>query len=368
MEMLVIGDASLSDLPRASLRRVVDVDQALSHLERRHVDVVLAPVKVLQEFSDFVESLRMLQPLCALVATSGDPDCERLAILTGADLVVQGQEVGGLDIVAEGRQAALASTSKGTRVVVLDDDDLVLMAVVETLQRAGFMVRSFTDGHEALAHMRREPAHALLTDLMMPGIGGPDVLSAAHRFDPFVRGIAMTGYGNAENAADVMRRGAVDFITKPVVPSELVKSVRKAVEGWHARVRVSRTYRSDLGVGLVNALLVEDNDTDALLVGEMLDSELFQLERVASLEAACTALHERLPDVILLDLNLPDSRGLETFFGIYRVAPTVPSVVLSATNDLEQAIRAVSCGAQDYIPKSELHKGKLEKQIRAALK
>ncbi|HEV2125230.1 MAG TPA: ATP-binding protein, partial [Chloroflexota bacterium] len=121
-------------------------------------------------------------------------------------------------------------------------------------------------------------------------------------------------------------------------------------------------------------LLVEDNLSDARLIEESLkrarpleaDGRV-ELRRVARLEDALQAIAAEPPDAILLDLTLPDSRGLETFRRVHDRAPTVPVVVLSGLADESVAARAVRDGAQDYLVKGQADGQVLVRSLRYAI-
>jgi two-component system, cell cycle sensor histidine kinase and response regulator CckA len=104
----------------------------------------------------------------------------------------------------------------------------------------------------------------------------------------------------------------------------------------------------------IKILLVEDNPGDVLLLQETLsDITLFDLE-LAHVERLAQALHRLQSetfDVVLLDLLLPDSEGLETFVQIYNQVPLTPIVVLTGMADETLALRAMQAGAQDYLVK-----------------
>jgi Flp pilus assembly CpaE family ATPase len=101
-------------------------------------------------------------------------------------------------------------------------------------------------------------------------------------------------------------------------------------------------------------LLVEDNPADARLVQETLASQSiakFKVVQVGCLGAALERLSEEHFDVVLLDMSLPDSRGLDTLARLRRQAASVPIVVLSGLADETVAMKAVREGAQDYLVK-----------------
>ncbi|HXD24232.1 MAG TPA: response regulator, partial [Gemmatimonadaceae bacterium] len=104
----------------------------------------------------------------------------------------------------------------------------------------------------------------------------------------------------------------------------------------------------------MSLLLVEDNAADARLVRELLleaRPHLFDVTHVTDLRSAVASLTGRRFDVIILDLGLPDSTGLETLVRARGGAPDVPVIVLTGLDDEGSAINAVSHGAQDYLVK-----------------
>lgn len=103
-----------------------------------------------------------------------------------------------------------------------------------------------------------------------------------------------------------------------------------------------------------NVLLVEDTTIDATLVGRHLQTDgRFAVHHVGTLTDAIAAMQNGIePDVVILDLNLPDSQGLDTFSSLNARFLDTPVVILSGREDEEIAIRALKNGAQDYVPKA----------------
>ena len=106
----------------------------------------------------------------------------------------------------------------------------------------------------------------------------------------------------------------------------------------------------------IKTLLVEDNEGDAFLLKKQLTYSKethFDLTHVDRLSIAVKLLQRELFDVILLDLSLPDSNGLETFLSLKTIAPHLPIVLLTGLNDESLALKAVREGAQDYLIKGQ---------------
>jgi phosphoserine phosphatase RsbU/P len=116
-------------------------------------------------------------------------------------------------------------------------------------------------------------------------------------------------------------------------------------------------------------LLIEDNLGDADLVKlRLVESKSDVLVNcVPRLSDALACLDVETPALVLLDLNLPDSHGAETFRRIMQKAPNVPVVILSGQDDEALAVKAVHHGVQDYLVKSDITSKQLERAIRYAV-
>jgi phosphoserine phosphatase RsbU/P len=120
----------------------------------------------------------------------------------------------------------------------------------------------------------------------------------------------------------------------------------------------------------VRILLVEDNPGDARLLRLTLqeaESLRFDLGHAARLSEALDAVREGPPDVVLLDLSLPDAHGMETVTRMLDAAPAVPIIVLTGLTDETVAVQAVQAGAQDYLVKGSVDGGTLARAIRYAM-
>lgn len=120
----------------------------------------------------------------------------------------------------------------------------------------------------------------------------------------------------------------------------------------------------------IRVLLIEDNDTEAAMINEMLVNTkraIFDLEHAGWLSSGLEWLSEQSADVILLDLMLPDSKGMETFTRVYEQAPSIPIIVMSGLDDEGLAVDAVREGAQDYLVKGDVDGKLLARSIRYAI-
>jgi len=120
----------------------------------------------------------------------------------------------------------------------------------------------------------------------------------------------------------------------------------------------------------LRVLLIEDNPGDARLFQEALREEagdVFAVQWRQSLDEAIQRLRSDSPGAIVLDLNLPDSAGFETFTRMKAAAPAVPIVVLTGLEDEQLGLRAIQNGAEDYLVKSDLTGGQVARALRYAV-
>ena len=120
----------------------------------------------------------------------------------------------------------------------------------------------------------------------------------------------------------------------------------------------------------IKTLLVEDNEGDAFLLKKKLaygKETQFDLTHVDRLAIAVKLLQIEVFDVILLDLSLPDSSGLETFLSLETIAPHLPIVLLTGLNDESVALKAVRAGAQDYLIKGQVTTEVLIRSVNYAI-
>ncbi|MBI5505075.1 MAG: response regulator [Deltaproteobacteria bacterium] len=120
----------------------------------------------------------------------------------------------------------------------------------------------------------------------------------------------------------------------------------------------------------MHILLVEDNPGDARLIKELLRdtrSNGFDLASLPDLESALDRLARGAFDVVLLDLSLPDSNGLDTLAAVHAQAPRLPIVVLTGLDDEGTAIRALAAGAQDFLLKADVQGPLLVRALRYAI-
>jgi DNA-binding NtrC family response regulator len=131
------------------------------------------------------------------------------------------------------------------RVLVVDDERRQRDILQMILEAEGYETAAAANGRSALAVAATEPFDVVLTDLKMPDVDGLELLSAlgARASPPCV--ILMTAHGSIDSAVEAMRRGAFDYLTKPLEKDDLLLVLRRAMERTHL-VRENRMLRDQL--------------------------------------------------------------------------------------------------------------------------
>ncbi|MCD4715549.1 MAG: sigma-54 dependent transcriptional regulator, partial [Desulfobacterales bacterium] len=147
------------------------------------------------------------------------------------------------------------------RILVIDDDPVILKVIADILRTVDYEVSTAPDGKSGIKELEADNYDLVVTDLMMPGVGGMEVLDHALNNSPKTMCIILTGYGTIKSSVEAIKHGAFDYITKPVTASELLVGVEKALkfrsleeENTRLKKELRRKYRYENLVGTSEAI------------------------------------------------------------------------------------------------------------------
>jgi DNA-binding NtrC family response regulator len=126
------------------------------------------------------------------------------------------------------------------RILIVDDELVVRDSLGKWFTSEGYTAQPVGSGREALEVLGHATFDLALLDIKMPGMDGIELQARLKEADPELSVIIMTGYGSVDTAVQALKRGAYDYITKPVDPDELSHLVAKALEHKRARNEVTR--------------------------------------------------------------------------------------------------------------------------------
>ena len=133
------------------------------------------------------------------------------------------------------------------KILIVDDEELVLTSLGMEMEGEGYEVSLAADGKMGIALLRRNYYNLVITDLMMEGLSGLDVLKAAKEIDPEIAVVILTGYGDVASAIEALRLGASDYLLKPCDCNELHLRIGKCLEQQNLAKKI-KIYESILPV------------------------------------------------------------------------------------------------------------------------
>jgi len=158
-------------------------------------------------------------------------------------------------------------------ILIVDDEEIICRMVARNLQEHGYTCLQADGGQAALAVMATQSIDLLITDLMMPGMTGLELLVAAHQAQPDIAVILLTGVDDADTAVTALAEGAYGYMLKPFQPNELLINVvnavrRRELEMQHAAYERQLeadvyTRTQEITLRLVSASEYRDEETSA---------------------------------------------------------------------------------------------------------
>ncbi len=206
-----------------------------------------------------------------------------------------------------------------SRILVVDDAEDTLLICAATLEKlANAEVVLETQSRRAAKRLEAESFDLLLTDMCMPEMDGVELLKVARKFHPDLSVVVITAYPKVETAVDCLKLGASDYVTKPLLPDDLLATVRRLLDGRRLREenellqrQIGRNGPSEQIVGRSPSVLtvmdtiqkVAETDVDVLIVGETGTGKELVARRIHALSARsgqrfvpadCAAIPENL--------------------------------------------------------------------------
>jgi FixJ family two-component response regulator len=213
---------------------------------------------------------------------------------------IDGQPGASRGIVAP-TMTAMSETPPAPTVFVVDDDDAVRASVVNLLESDGYLVRPFACARTFLAlALPLEPA-CLVLDMHMPTIGGFDVVAELARQGAGIPVIFLTGFGSIPLSVQAMKAGAIEFLTKPVQPEQLLDAVRAALDGATGQLALRRELAALRARHA--SLTPRERETLELVIGGLLNKQVADAMGISEIMAKT---HKRKVMEKMQARSLPD--------------------------------------------------------------
>ncbi|MEW6593339.1 MAG: response regulator [Thermodesulfobacteriota bacterium] len=123
-------------------------------------------------------------------------------------------------------------------ILLVDDEEIIRETLSRDLREGGYEVISAGSGEQALQLLREQHVDLVVTDLMMEGMDGIEVLRAAKEYDPEVCVVILTGFGDLASAIGAVRHGADDYLLKPYEFDDLQLRISRCIEKQDLKRRI----------------------------------------------------------------------------------------------------------------------------------
>jgi len=256
----------------------------------------------------------------------------------------------GIDV---GEAGALKPSIRGNTILVVDDDQTARELIAEYLQDGGFSVITASNGVDALKRVREVRPVAITLDVKMPDLDGWTVLSAL-KGDPDLASIPVVMVTIADEQRRAFTLGAAGYLTKPVERTQLLKLLTP----WQAAARPTRV------------LVIEDDPAQLSFITAALTTPDWQVVEATNGREGLQRMQEALPDVIVLDLMMPEMDGFEFMATLQaNVAwQNVPVFVVTALDLTEQDRLRLNVGIEKILTKTNFSTRDLLARIQAVVR
>jgi putative two-component system response regulator len=224
------------------------------------------------------------------------------------------------------------------KILLVDDDEMSLMVTEMVLTEMKYEVKSVMCGKDCIESLKSDNYDLLLLDVELGDTNGIRLLEQI-REDPDIkdtRTVFLTVSSQREDLSEAVRLGALDFIRKPALPEQLLRSVRDALS-----IRKKET------------ILAVDDEPMNLMATEEIFGIRYNVRTAGSGEEALAEIEKERPDLVLLDLHMPGMDGLEVMAHIRDIegGENLPVIFLTADDDADTEAEIFKAGAMDFIRK-----------------
>lgn len=227
-------------------------------------------------------------------------------------------------------------------VLIVDDDKIIREQLQKELKRNFFRTLPAGDGSTALEIFRQEEINIVILDVKLPDMDGLEVLKKIKERKPDCQVIVITGLGTQEVAIKSLRRGAIDYIEKPIKTEELSAALGRAREKLDEREELS--YRNRL-------LLVDDESDVVKALKRVLTKEGYEVLGASNGREGLSIIENTKIDVVIADIKMDDMDGIEVLQRAKKLYRDIEGIIMTGFKDQDLAIRSLRAGAIDYITK-----------------
>jgi DNA-binding NtrC family response regulator len=246
------------------------------------------------------------------------------------------------DLIKENRSLIQIVRKQRRTVLIVDDDAIIREQLEKELKRNFFNTLLAADGKSALEKFSKNKVDILILDVKLPDMDGLEVLQKVKERNPDCEVIVVTGFGNQEIAVQSLRRGAIDYIDKPLDMEDLFAALGRAQEKLSEKEELS--YENTI-------LVIDDEELIVKRLKKYLEKEGYAVFTAFNGKEGLIIIENSKIDVLITDIRMGDMDGIEVIQRAKRLYRDIEGIIITGHKDQELAIRSLRAGASDYITK-----------------
>lgn len=267
------------------------------------------------------------------------------------------------------------------KILLVEDDPMISEIYQRKFEAAGFEIDIAETGKEVLVKARKEKFDIILLDLVLPELGGMDVLKEIKRsgkYDASAKVVIFSNLNEKSERDKAFELGADGFIAKSQFgPTQLVEEVKRMMGEYEEqeknetkRQKPSATLEANTDEnGNKKILFIEDEEVFSEMFGKKLEDEGYLVKVVQNGNIGLKEAINKSFDLIITDIIVPGMSGKEIIAGLKREEATknIPIIVLSASLADEDLKKVKEMGVEDYYVKTRITPSDLVKRVKEIL-
>lgn len=264
-----------------------------------------------------------------------------------------------------------------SKIMLVEDDQLIAEIYQKKFETAGFEVKLATTGKEVLRLAEQESFDLILLDMVMPEMGGMEVLKELRGNDKYDKDLKIFIFSNlsaAEIQEEAMKNGADGFIGKTQFnPNDLVKEIDRNIKEFAERKKNKARFEESVSQTKCEGkkiLFIEDEDIILEMFGKKLEDDGYCVEYAKNGAWGVEAALKNRFDLIITDMVMPAMNGEEIVRKLKEEEKTkdIPIVVISASVAEDERNRVEECGIASFLIKTHIVPSDLAREVERLIK